>query len=146
MEKNDLASHTSLSQATMFEGVLASPPEGLKKVRANILLRGENYKEYLRQWTTNETPLKHLSDSINRLGLGTEVYTLLSPPIAEEIDRWLARKGISTSVYSYPNIEELADDFRLNRGISKIYVADQEHYKILGFRSTVVGTKTAWSY
>jgi hypothetical protein len=96
-------------------------------------------------WEPNTLPIKSLSDAINRLGIGTEVYTMLPPQVADAIDRWLIKKGISTNVVAYQDIKELAYDFGINRGITKIYVADQEHYKLLGFRATVVSAKTAWT-
>lgn len=145
MEKNDLFSFSSKSQATIFEGVLASPPEGLAKVKASFYLRNEKWDSYLRLWEPNTLPIKSLSDAINRLGIGTEVYTMLPPQVADAIDRWLIKKGISTNVVAYQDIKELAYDFGINRGITNIYVADEEHYKLLGFRATVVSAKTAWT-
>jgi hypothetical protein len=145
MEKNDLFSFTSKSQATMFEGVLASPPEGIAKVKANYFLRSEKWDQYLRMWEPNTLPIKSLSDAVNRLGIGTEVYTLLPPQVADAIDRWLIKKGISTNVVAYQDIKELVYDLNINRGITKVYVADQEHYKMIGFRATVVSPKTAWT-
>jgi hypothetical protein len=145
MEKNDLFSFSSKSQATIFEGVLATPPEGLAKVKASFYLRNEKWDSYLRLWEPNTLPIKSLSDAINRLGIGTEVYTMLPPQVADAIDRWLIKKGISTNVVAYQDIKELAYDFGINRGITKIYVADEEHYKLLGFRATVVSAKNAWT-
>lgn len=129
----------------MFEGVLASEPEGIAKIKAAYFLRNEKWDQYLRMWEPNTLPIKSLSDSINRLGIGTEVYTLLPPPVADAIDRWLIKKGISTNVVSFQDIKELAYDLSINRGITQIYVADQEHYKLIGLRATVVSPKTAWS-
>lgn len=145
MQGNDLSSFTSRSQATMFEGVLANPPEGLAKVKASFLLRNEKWDSYLRLWEPNTLPIKSLSDSINRLGIGTEVYTLLPPQVAEAIDKWLIKKGISTNVIAYQDIKELVYDLSINRGITQVYVADQEHYKLIGPRATVVSSKTAWA-
>jgi hypothetical protein len=129
----------------MFEGVLANPPEGLAKVKASYYLRNEKWDSYLRLWETNTLPIKSLSDHVNRLGIGTEVYTLLPPQVADAIDRWLLKKGISTNVVAYQDIKELAYDLSINRGITQIYVADQEHYKLIGLRATVVSPKTAWA-
>lgn len=145
MQGNDLSSFTSRSQATMFEGVLANPPEGLAKVKASFFLRNEKWDSYLRLWEPNTLPIKSLSDSINRLGIGTEVYTLLPPQVAEAIDKWLIKKGISTNVVAYQDIKELVYDLSINRGITQVYVADQEHYKLIGPRATVVSSKTAWA-
>lgn len=145
MERNDLAPYSMKSQATMFEGVLASEPEGIAKIKAAYYLRNEKWDQYLRMWEPNTLPIKSLSDAVNRLGIGTEVYTLLPPQVADAIDRWLIKKGISTNVVAYQDIKELAYDLSINRGITQIYVADQEHYKLIGLRATVVSPKTAWS-
>ncbi len=145
MQGNDLSSFTARSKATMFEGVLANPPEGLAKVKASYYLRNEKWDLYLRLWEPNTLPIKSLSDHVNRLGIGTEVYTLLPPQVADAIDRWLLKKGISTNVVAYQDIKELAYDLSINRGITQIYVADQEHYKLIGLRATVVSPKTAWA-
>jgi hypothetical protein len=146
MQGNDLASYAPYVQATMFEGVLASEPTGrLEKIKANYLLKGEKWDAYLKMWQTNVLPVKHLSDSIHRLGVGTEVYTLLPPGFAEAVDRWLLKKGISTNVVSFENIGDLAFELQFKRGIAKIYTADQEQAKVIGMRATVVSTNTAWS-
>jgi hypothetical protein len=146
MQGNDLASYAPRVQATMFEGVLASEPTGkLEKIKASYLLKSEKWDAYLKMWQTNTLPVKHLSDSIHRLGVGTEVYTLLPPGFAEAVDRWLLKKGISTNVVSFDNINDLAFELQFNRGITKIYTADQEQAKVIGMRATVVSTNTAWS-
>jgi hypothetical protein len=146
MQGNDLASFAPHVQATMFEGVLASEPTGrVEKIKAAYLLRNEKWDAYLKLWTTNPLPVKLLSDSIHRLGVGTEVYTLFPPGFAEAIDRWLLKKGISTNVVSFDNIDDLAFELQFNRGIAKIYTADQEQAKVIGMRATVVTTNTSWS-
>jgi hypothetical protein len=146
MQGNDLASYAPRVQATMFEGVLASEPTGkLEKIKASYLLKSEKWDAYLKMWQTNTLPVKHLSDSIHRLGVGTEVYTLLPPGFAEAVDRWLLKKGLSTNVVSFDNINDLAFELQFNRGITKIYTADQEQAKVIGMRATVVSTNTAWS-
>ena len=116
-----------------------------EKIKANYLLKGEKWDAYLKMWQTNVLPVKHLSDSIHRLGVGTEVYTLLPPGFAEAVDRWLLKKGISTNVVSFENIGDLAFELQFKRGIAKIYTADQEQAKVIGMRATVVSTNTAWS-
>lgn len=144
MQGNDLAPFAPKSKAVIFEGILASPPEGLTKVKASLLLRNEKWDTYIRSWKINTLQVKQLSDAINRLGIGFEVYTFLPAPVAEAIDRWLTRKGISTLVVAYNDIFELRDDLNINRGITTIYVAETEHYKIIGPRATVVAPETNW--
>lgn len=146
MQGNDLAPFSPKSKAVIFEGVLASPPEGLSKVKASLLFRNEKWDTYIRSWKPNTLPLKQLSDAVNRLGIGFEVYTFMPPPVAEAIDSWLTRKGVSVAVISYNDIHELRDDLNINRGITTIYVAETEHYKLIGPRATVVGAETMWSY
>ena len=145
MEGNDLAPFAPKSQAVIFEGVLASPPEGLTKMRAALLLRNEKWDAYIKMWKANTLPLKMLADAVNRLGIGFEVYTFLEPQIADAIDRWLTRKGIPTAVIPYQDIKELREDLDINRSITRVYVADDEHYKTLGLRATVVTPETRWS-
>lgn len=145
MQGNDLASFSPISQATMFEGVLASEPEGLAKVRARADLISRNWGHYISLWKTNEVPIKHSIDLINRYKVGIVVYTLLPDYLVDSIEKWLSRKGISTTVTAFKSIEELAYDLRFFPTIQKVYTADEEHAKIIGIRSTVVTPKTAWS-
>lgn len=145
MEGNDLAPYAPKSQAVIFENVLASPPEGLAKAKAAFLLRGEKWDAYLKTWKANTLPLKNLSDAVNRLGIGFEVYTFLNPMVAEAIDRWLTRKGIPTAVICYQNVEELREDLDINRSITRVYVGTDDEYKVLGMRATVVTPETRWA-
>lgn len=145
MQGNDISSYAPLAQALVFEGLLASPPEGPKAVLENINRKRGNWESVLRLWTPHELPLKALSDSVNRLGLGTDIYTFLHEDAVPVIDNWLVRKGISTPVYYYPSVELLEYDLRFQRAIRTIYVANEEHAKVLGIRSTVVQNNTAWT-
>lgn len=145
MQGNDLASFSPISQATMFEGVLASEPEKLAKVRSRVALTAKNWEHYMFFWKANEIPIKHAIDLINRHNVGIVVYTLLPDYLVESIEKWLLRKGISTTVTAYKSIEELAYDLRFFPSIQKVYTANEEHAKTIGFRSTVVTPKTAWS-
>jgi hypothetical protein len=92
----------------------------------------------------SELPLKSLADSVNRRGIGTIVYTFMPPEAIDAIEHWLIRKGISTPVESYTDIEALADDLRYNRSVRVIYVPTQEEQAILGIRATVLGSERAW--
>lgn len=145
MQGNDISAYSSLAQAVVFEGLLASPPEGPKSVLENIQRKRGNWEGVLRMWTPHEMPLKALSDSVNRLGLGTDVYTFLHEDAVSVIDNWLVRKGISTPVYYYPSVEMLEYDLRFQRAIRTIYVTNEEHAKVLGIRSTVLQTNKAWT-
>lgn len=145
MEGNDLAPYAPKSQAVIFENVLASPPEGLSKVRASLLLRNEKWDSYIKMWKPNTLPLKTLADAVNRLGIGFEVYTFLEPQIADAIDRWLTRKGIPTAVIPYQDVNELREDLDINRSITRVYVGNDDLYKVLGMRATVVTPETRWS-
>ena len=115
MQGNDLASFSPISQATMFEGVLASEPEGLSKIRARVALTAKNWEQYISFWKVNEIPVKHAIDLINRYNVGIVVYTLLPDYLVDSIEKWLIRKGISTTVTAYKSIEELAYDLRFFR-------------------------------
>jgi len=81
---------------------------------------------------------------VNRRGIGTLIYTLMPVEAVPEIEHWLIRKGVSTSVEAYPDIETLAEDLRFNRSIHVIYVATQEQQAIIGIRATVLGSERAW--
>jgi hypothetical protein len=145
MQGNDISSFSPLAQAVIFEGLLASPPEGAKALLEQVQRRRGNWEGVLRSWTPHELPLKALSDSVNRLGLGTDVYTFLHEDAVSSIDNWLTRKGISTPVYYYPSVELLEYDLRFQRAIRTVYVANEEHAKVLGIRTTVVSPDRAWA-
>ena len=145
MQGNDLASFSPISQATMFEGVLASKPEGLAKIKAQIAYVASNWEQYMSLWKPNEIPIKHAIDLTNRYQVGIVVYTLLPDYLVEYIEKWLLRRGMSTAVTAYATIEDLSADLKFFPSIKKVYTSDEEQAKIIGFRSTVVGPKTAWS-
>jgi hypothetical protein len=139
---NDIAEYATPGQGVIFEGVLASPPHSIK---ANFHLSRENWKAYLRLWTPNDLPLKAMVDSAQRLGINTEVYTFVHESFADEVDKWLARKGLSVPVYYHESVSHLAYDLRFNRSIRTIYVATKEQASVIGIRATVVSPETAWS-
>jgi hypothetical protein len=145
MQGNDISDYAPLAQAVIFEGLLASPPEGAKSLVEQVQRRRGNWDGVLRHWSPNELPLKALSDSVNRLGLGTDVYTFIHEDAVTAIDKWLLRKGISTPVYYYPSVELLEYDLRFQRAIRTVYVANEEHAKVLGIRTTVVSPERAWA-
>lgn len=145
MQGNDITDYAALAQAVVFEGLLASPPEGAKGLLENLQRKRGNWEGALRTWEPHDMPLKALSDSVNRLGIGTDVYTFLHEDAVEVIDKWLVRKGISTSIYFYPTVELLEYDLRFQRAIRTIYVANQDHAQILGMRATVIGSHQAWT-
>jgi hypothetical protein len=72
------------------------------------------------------------------------VYTFVSQGFAEEVDKWLMRKGISVAVLYYGSVEELAYDLRFQRQIRTIYTATEEQASVIGIRSHVVDPKKAW--
>lgn len=145
MQGNDLSAYAPLAQGLVFEGLLASPPSGSKALLDAFNRRRDSWDHVLKRWTPHELPLKALSDCVNRLGLGTDVYTFLGEEAASAIDNWLMRKGISTPVYHYPSVEMLEYDLRFQRAVRVIYVANEEHAKVLGIRATVVSNDRAWT-
>jgi hypothetical protein len=145
MQGNDLSSYAPLAQALIFEGLLASPPQGAKSLLESVHRKRNNWERAISLWEPHTLPLKALADSVNRLGLGTDVYTFLSEDAVPVIDNWLMRKGISTPVYFYDSVELLEYDLRFQRAIRTIYVTNEEHAKVLGMRSTVVSSDRAWA-
>lgn len=145
MEGNDLLPYVGVSQATMFEGVLASPPEGtVKSLRYRRLTSRDEWDEAIRMWTPNDMPLKSLADCVNRRGLGTEVYTYLPGSAVDAIGRWLVRKGISVPIYSFMDVADLLGDFRMNRAVRVLYTSNYDDACLIGPRSTVVSPSQAW--
>lgn len=144
MQGNDLAPYAPIQQAVLFEGVLATYPKGIKSFRTWVASKAKDMPTVLNTMKPNELPLKSLIDSVNRRGIGTLVYTLMPVEAVPEIEHWLIRKGVSTSVEAYPDIETLAQDLRFNRSIHVIYVATQEQQAIIGMRATVLGSERAW--
>ena len=105
MERNDIQADAPIKQACLFEGVLAAPPvKTLQKLRAAKAVRQHEWHRYIGMWTPYEMPLKSLVDSVNRRGIGVEVYTCLHEGVVDAIDRWLARKGVSVPVYQFENL------------------------------------------
>jgi len=144
MERNNIAPFADARQGTMFEGVLALPPTSLKS-KFREAVASLSWEQRLAMWSPCTLPLKSLSDSVNRLGIATDVYTFLSPDAIDPIEKWLIKKGISVPVFYYKDAGELAYDLVFNRAVRVVYTADQEDAKVLGIRSTVVSSDRAWS-
>ena len=107
MQGNDISEYAAIAQGVVFDGLLATPPEGAKAILETIQRRRNNWDAVFRLWEPNDMPLRALSDSVNRLGLGTDIYTFTDADAVDAIDRWLVRKGINCPVYFYESPELL---------------------------------------
>lgn len=145
MQGNDIIDYAPLAQGVVFDGLLASPPSGSKAFYETIQRRRDNWDAVMRLWEPHELPIKALSDSVNRLGLGTDVYTFISEDAVDAIDHWLLRKGISCPVYYYESPELLEYDLRFSRAVRIIYTSSEEVAQIIGPRATVVSSEKAWA-
>lgn len=145
MEKGDIAPYVMPQLAVMFEHVLAAEPTGVQSLAAAARLRAKKYEKYLSYWKPNELQVKHVIDTINRKKIGVVVYTLFENELSDEVERWLVRRNISTTVTSYNSINELASDQKFFPGIKQIFVGNEEHARIIGIKATVVTAKTGWS-
>lgn len=147
MQGNDIAAFTDSRQATMFEGVLATPPvRTLAKLREKTLTGDteEAWEQRLKLWSPATMSLKSLADHVNRLGIMTEVYTFLSWHAVDPIGKWLVRKGLSVPVYYYADAKELSYDLTINRSIRRVFTASADDAQVLGIRSTVTTPDRAW--
>lgn len=144
MERGDIAEYTWVGQACIFEGLLAIRPAGTAGLKCKVYERSGNWSSSLKFWKPNDLALKSLIDSVNRLQIATEVITFLSDEAVEPIYQWLLRKGVTTNVVYYEDVESYEVDLRYNRAVRAVYVSDQEHARILGMRATVVPPTTAW--
>jgi hypothetical protein len=144
MERGDIADYTRVGQACIFEGLLAIRPSGSAGLKCKVYERGGNWASSIKLWKPNDLALKSLIDSVNRLQIATEIITFLSDEAVEPIYQWLLRKGVTTSVVYYEDVESYEIDLRYNRAVRAVYVSDQEHARILGMRATVVPPTTAW--
>ena len=145
MERNDIQANAPIKQACLFEGVLAAPPAGnIKKMRAAKAIRQNEWHRYIGMWTPYEMPLKSLVDSVNRRGVGVEVYTCLTSGVEGAIDSWLARKGVSVPVYQFENIYEIHAEMKFHSPSMRIHVATEEQAQLLGLRARVASPHKEW--
>lgn len=144
MERGDIAIGSSVGQAVIFEGVLASPPAGVSIVKEKYYQRRGDWEAAINLWHPNELPLKSLIDSVERLGISTDVVTFLSVDSVDPIYKWLVRKGVTTPVYFYEDPQSYADDLRYNRAVRVVYAPNKEIAYTLGMRATVVSPDAAW--
>ncbi len=145
MERNDIQANAPIKQACLFEGVLAAPPATtLQKMRAGKAIRQHEWHRYLGMWTPYEMPLKSLADSVNRRGIGVEVYTCLYSGVEQAIDSWLARKGVSVPVFYFEDITEIRDDLKYHHPSMRIHVATEEQAQVLGLRARVASPHKEW--
>lgn len=144
MEKGDIAPTTHKHIACWFEDLLITRQEEPQKRRLfrreKELTDDEWVKQEVRKWRVNEMPLKSVYHMVNQLDLGVEVYTYMEPELAEAAEHWLARKGISVTVYPYDDLEMLRDDFRYNRDVHTLFTPYEDDAAIIGMRATVVKT------
>lgn len=146
MQGNDIGVDVHQHIACMFEGLLmrrleiAPERKGLfsRFKREEDLTEEEYIKREVRLWRPNDLPIKSASHIINKLGLGLEVYTYLDPLFVDAIEHWLSRKGVDVTVYSYYDLNDLHDDFKLNRDVHTLYTPFEDDAKLLGMRATVV--------
>ena len=145
MERNDIQANAPIKQACLFEGVLAAPPAGnIKKMRAAKAIRQHEWHRYIGMWTPYEMPLKSLVDSVNRRGVGVEVYTCLTSGVEDAIDSWLARKGVSVPVYQFENIYDIHAEMKFHSPSMRIHVATEEQAQLLGLRARVASPHKEW--
>ncbi len=145
MERNDIQSDAPIKQACLFEGVLAGPPsKNIQKMRAATAKDEHEWHRYIGMWRPHELPIKSLVDSVNRRGVGVEVYTCLASGVEDAIDRWLARKGVSVPVYQFENIYELQAEMKFHSPAMKIHVATEEQAQLMGLRARVASPHKEW--
>ena len=144
MEKGDIAPTTHKHIACWFEDLLISRVEEPVKRRLfrreKEVTEDEWVKQEVRKWRVNEMPLKSVYHMVNQLDLGVEVYTYMEPELAEAAEHWLARKGISVTVYPYDDLEMLRDDFKYNRDVHTLFTPYEDDAAMIGMRATVVKT------
>ncbi len=146
MEGNDLAAWTDYTEAVVFEGVLAAPPDRtLQKFKFKVSQSTGDWDRALRLWRPGDHALKTLISNVNRIGIRTYVYTFLDEGAAEAIERWLARKGVGVSCTYYSSVEALRDDLRYNREVYKVYVPTYDMVREIGPRATAVSPDSTWS-
>lgn len=141
MQGNNIGDAGFRGQAVLFEGVLARPAG---TVLSKFYKQRGNWDRYINSYLPNELSIKAMIDSSVRLGIATDVYTLIDENAVPVIDRWLLKKGISVSVNHYSTLEELAYDLRFQHSIRTIYVETAEQASTIGIRSHVVDPKKAW--
>jgi len=145
VEKGDIAPTVQKHIACWFEDLIINRQER-KESRRSFFRRGKEHEEddwvrsEVRRWRTNEMPLKSLYHMVNQLELGVEVYTYMEPELAEAAEHWLARKGISVSVFPFEDLEMLRDEFKYNRDVHTLFTPYEDDAAFLGFRATVVRT------
>lgn len=141
MEKGDIAPTTHKHIACWFEGLIVNVREVPDKRRLFRREREETEEEWIksqiRRWETNEMPLKSVYHMVNQLDLGVEIYTYMDEALVPAIEHWLARKGISVSVYPYEDVGMLRDDFKYNRDVHTLFTPFEEDAAMIGFRATV---------
>ena len=142
MENGDIAPTTHKHIACWFEDLLMHRQEEPQKRRLFRREKEQEEDEWIRQevrrWKVNEMPLKSVYHMVNQLDLGVEVYTYMEPELTEAAEHWLARKGISVTVYSYDDFDMLRDDFKYNRDVHTLFTPYEDDAAMLGFRATVV--------
>jgi hypothetical protein len=129
----------------MFEGLLMNrlelAPEKkgfFRRKTEDDLTEEEFVKRETRLWRPNDMPVKSIIHMTTKLGIGVEVYTYLDPILVPAVEHWLARKGADVQVYAYYDVQDLYEDFKLNRDVHTLFTPSEEDAKVLGMRATVV--------
>jgi len=145
VEGNDIGVDVRQHVACMFEGLLmrrldiAPEKRGISRFfkKEEDLTEEEYIKREVRLWRPNDLPIKSASHMINKLGLGLEVYTYMDPLFVDAIEHWLSRKGVDVTVYAYYDLNDLHDDFKLNRDVYALFTPFEDDARLLGMRATV---------
>lgn len=147
MEDNDISPYITSTVAVMFEGIITLPSDashGKKKFWQRPVEVDRTVDSVVRSWRVNELPLKSLIHMVNQLQMRVDVYTYYDSDYTEAIEHWLARKGVSVSVYSYEDLDGLRDDFKYNRDVHTLYTPFEEDAALLGPRATVMSSLGTW--
>ena len=147
MEGNDITTSAPIKCGCLFEGVLANPPKGVvTKMRAATAARQHEWHRYIGLWDPSELAVKSLVDMVNRRGVGVEVYTLQPENVADAMERWLSRKGVSVPVLPYDTLSHLSDDLKYRSPSMIVYVATEDQANDVGVKASVVYPGKAWSF
>jgi hypothetical protein len=149
VEGNDIGVTVFAHRACMFEGLIMTPQEEeMQQTKGKWWKRLASDKEeygsddrhitsVVKRWRPNEMPLKSLYHLVNHYNIGVEVYTYLPEEFVPAIEHWLARKGISVTVYPYDDVFDLIEDFKYNRDVQVLYTPSETDAQAIGIRATV---------
>lgn len=139
MEKGDISNEVSPRLVVVFEGLIASLPEGAKaRAQYDSLVKKEKWSEALALFEINELMAKHVLDLVWRQRFTVDVVTFIGPEMAELIEKRMDDEGIPIGRVFHTSSVLLGRSVAYRPDIAVIYDPDPSHRFTYGSKGRIM--------